>query len=175
MTDNTTQQSPDIHPTVQSEWQAVLGSSTDRTWRALAVEPAPAATLRKGHNMPATGWKLALAASIVACIGLLVILQQQRLMIADLTLDKTLMQLQSPVPVIQLSALADLRQLPQDIPASRWPELMDFLQQAHDPNIQLATLELLITIGAVQTQADLPDLSDSPVAQQQFLRASFME
>jgi len=162
----------------QQIWRDALGRHAEGAWQCLSVEPAPALVNpvkpRPRVITPAGPWA-ALAASVVVAFGLGLTVVQQQARIDELTLDNALLSLQSTQPWTQLQALSVLRAQPSSIPQSRWPELMSVLQSAQDPNIQLATLEILVSVGAVRSAADLPNLEGSSSAQQAFLQAAYQE
>lgn len=167
----------ELRQNITQIWHDSLGEHADATWHALSVEPVPFNLVSPQRTLsmsPMPAW-VALAASLVIGIGLMFTILQQRSVINDLLLDKALLSLQSPQPWTQLQALTVLRERSLSIPELRWPELIAALQGAQDPNIQLATLEILIAIGAVRSAADLPDLDRSTPAQQQFLEAVYRE
>ncbi|MCP5345929.1 MAG: hypothetical protein R3F41_01995 [Gammaproteobacteria bacterium] len=162
------------HTSLESRalWQEVLGEQTEAVWQALDVECA-SYSLYALRTSCLPVWQFATAASLALCAALAFITLKQSTQLADQRLDYVLLQLQSPRASTQLDALLSLRTLGTAIPEQRWPELRNALQNSSDPNVQLATLELMINIGAITQIADIPDLLPSRAPQQRLLEASF--
>lgn len=168
MTDHTPEQQDSVNP----EWQDAVGEAAEPLWQALACEPAPVMkpSLFVGenpypHSRPVANhsrrvawiWPVALAASLMLSLGLGWELRQQQGDNRNLQLENWLLQSQSPEPLRRLQALERLRNASGQIQSEHWPALLLSFQSARDPNTQLAALEILISVGAVQSIADLPD------------------
>ncbi|MCB1666351.1 MAG: hypothetical protein KDI28_11260 [Pseudomonadales bacterium] len=153
-------------------WQEALGAHNKAIWEALEAEPAPA-VMRVLPPQPVNRWQWATAASLVLCSALSLVVWKQARTLREQNLDYALLQLQSPRTATQLDALLTLRTLGHDIPQHRWTVLRKTLAETQDPNVQLATLELLIDIGAITRLSDLPQLPATMAPQQRLLEVSF--
>lgn len=152
-------------------WREVLGEDAEQLWRALEVDESPNAYVQLAA--PKHSAVLFKIAALVACLGIVVLLQWQTLQkVQALHTENMQLKLQSQDVMLQLDVLAQLQILPPATIRSLAPELIRVLSTPQDPNVQLSALEALVRLQVIRSAADLPVLAPEQ-RQEQFLLTAY--